>query len=56
MCLEQTTAEYAKLAVYDPESNTVRELHYTRDILFSNDSFICDSKFHTSMAWVNDDG
>lgn len=54
LCSEQTTAEYAKLAVYDPESNTVRELHYTRDILFPNDRFIRDSKFHTSMAWMND--
>lgn len=54
LCSEQTTAEYAKLAKYDPEENTITELHYTKDIIFPSDRFVRDSKLHTSMAWMND--
>lgn len=54
LCSELTTSEYAKLAVYDPEKNTITSLHYAKEYIFANDRCIRDSKFHTSMAWMND--
>lgn len=54
LCSEQTTNEYAKLAVYDPKENTVISLHYTKDYIFPNDRYVRCSKLHTSMAWMND--
>ncbi len=54
LCSELTTHEYAKLAAYDPADNTLKELHYTKELMFANDRFIRDSKFHTAMAWMND--
>lgn len=54
LCSELTTSEYAKLAQYDPDSNTVTELHYAKEYIFSNERYIRDSKFHTSMSWLPD--
>ncbi|MBQ8892799.1 MAG: hypothetical protein IJ043_00130 [Clostridia bacterium] len=54
LCSELTTNEYAKLAEYDPEQNTLKELHYTKEFIFPGRRFIRDSKFHTSMSWMND--
>lgn len=54
LCSELTTNEYAKLAEYDPIDNTLKELHYTKELIFSDERFIRDSKFHTAMAWMND--
>lgn len=54
LCSELTTSEYAKLAVFDPEKNEITPLHYTKDIIFPNERNVRDSKFHTSMAWMND--
>lgn len=54
LCSELTTNEYAKLAEYDPLENTLKELHYTKELIFSDERFIRDSKLHTAMAWMND--
>lgn len=54
LCSELTTNEYTKLAEYDPIANTLKELHYTKELIFSDERFIRDSKFHTAMAWMND--
>ncbi len=54
LCSELTTNEYTKLAEYDPIENTLKELHYTKELIFSDERFIRDSKFHTAMAWMND--
>jgi len=54
LCSELTTNEYTKLAEYDPVTNELKELHYTKELIFSDERFIRDSKFHTAMAWMND--
>ncbi len=54
LCSELTTSEYAVLAKYDPEEGHITRLHYTKDLIFSNERYIRDSKIHTSMAWMND--
>lgn len=54
LCSELTTNEYTKLAEYDPATNELKELHYTKELIFSDERFIRDSKFHTAMAWMND--
>ncbi|WP_449536260.1 hypothetical protein [Ferdinandcohnia sp. Marseille-Q9671] len=54
LCSELTTSEYAKLARYDYQNNKVEELFYTKELIFSNDRFIRDSKIHTSLAELED--
>jgi len=54
LCSEITTEEYAKLAIYDPQTNTIRELAYMRENQFAADRTIRPSKFHTSFSWMND--
>lgn len=54
LCSELTTGEYAKLALYDPNDNTLKEIHYSKEYLFSGDRMIRDSKYHTAMAWMKD--
>ena len=45
LCSELTTGEYAKLALYDPNDNTLKEIHYSKEYLFSGDRMIRDSKY-----------
>ena len=54
LCSELTTGEYTKLARYDPTSNTIQELHYLKERLFSSDRMIRPSKLHTSFSWLED--
>ena len=54
VCSELISSEYAKLAVYDTDTNTVKELFNTKELIFPNERMIRDSKFHTSFAWMND--
>ncbi|MEH7255057.1 hypothetical protein V7111_23380 [Neobacillus niacini] len=54
LCSELTTSEYAKLAKYDYQKNKVEEIFYTKELIFSNERFIRDSKIHTSLAQLGD--
>lgn len=54
LCSELTTSEYAKLAKYDYNKNEIEELFYTKELIFSNERFIRDSKIHTSLAQLED--
>lgn len=54
LCSELTTSEYAKLAKYDYDNNKIEELFYTKELIFSHDRFIRDSKIHTSLAQLED--
>ena len=54
LCSELTTGEFAKLACYDPEKNTVRELAYLKNAQFYENRYIRPSKFHTSMSRLPD--
>lgn len=54
LCSELTTGEYAKLAEYDPETHTLRDVFYAKDYILPGERFIRDSKFHTSLARMND--
>ncbi|OCA81462.1 hypothetical protein A8F94_21520 [Bacillus sp. FJAT-27225] len=54
LCSELTTSEYAKLAKYDYQKNKVEELFYTKELIFSNERVIRDSKIHTSLAQLGD--
>ena len=50
LCSELTTSEYAKLARYDADGNTVTECFRAEDVILPHERFIRDSKFHTSIA------
>ena len=54
LCSEQTTSEYAKLAEYDYDTNTVKECFYTKNTQCPQYRFIRDSKFHTSISEMED--
>ncbi|MCQ2419978.1 MAG: hypothetical protein MJ118_02465 [Clostridia bacterium] len=54
LCSELTTGEFAKLACYHPENNTVQELAYLKNAQFYEDRYIRPSKFHTSMSKLPD--
>lgn len=54
LCSELTTSQYAMLAEYDYETNTVKEHFRAADVLLPQEDYIRDSKFHTSMAQRRD--
>jgi hypothetical protein len=54
LCSELTTGEYAKLAEYRYDSNTVIEHFYVKDVVLPHERYIRDSKFHTSLDIKND--
>jgi len=53
-CSELTTCEIAKLSIYDPESDTYRNMFCLRNYIFPGERTIRDSKVHTSMSWMED--
>lgn len=54
LCSELTTSEYAKLAEYSYDDNSIIEHFYSKEFLMPHYRYIRDSKFHTSMSVLPD--